>query len=226
MLRLAGESVLRLLCITLLAVLAQPSPAVAASSAAVFGSFSNQARAIALSENLSIQFNVATEVVEAEVGSQRFFRVMSYPQPESATKTIIQIAKQNGFPDVWLVNTTPRIITATTNVSAELPATAETAAPEPDERPATRLKTQPTQGSQGTQQAPLNLVPDSDYIARVDDPQITIDGFVDEAAWEQIQVIDQFTVLNPDTLEPSRHKTQTLLVQNKHLTLLKINYNP
>ncbi|MED5340579.1 MAG: hypothetical protein VYD60_03660, partial [Pseudomonadota bacterium] len=71
---------MRLLCITLLAVLAQPSPAVAASSAAVFGSFSNQARAIALSENLSIQFNVVTEVVEAEVGSQRFFRVMSYPQ--------------------------------------------------------------------------------------------------------------------------------------------------
>ena len=209
MLRFAGESVLRLLCITLLAVLAQPSPAEAASSAAVFGSFSNEARAIALSKNLSIQFNIATEVVEAEVGSQRFFRVMSYPQPESATKTIIQIAKQNGFPDVWLVSTTPRVKTATTNVSVELPSTTETAAPEPDERPATRLKTQPTQGNQGTQQVPLNLVPDSDYIARVDDPQITIDGFVDEAAWEQIQVIDQFTVLNPDTLEPSRHKTQT-----------------
>ena len=96
MLRFAGESVLRLLCITLLAVIAQPSPAVAASSAAVFGSFSNRARAIALSKNLSIQFDVAAEVVEAEVGGN-VFRVMSYPQPESATKTIIQIAKQMVF---------------------------------------------------------------------------------------------------------------------------------
>ena len=88
----------------------------------------------------------------------------------------------------------------------ELPATARPPL-EPGERPATRLKTSQLKAAKGPT-SPTESRHDSDCIARVDDPQITIDGFVDGAAWEQIQVIDQFTVLNPDTLGPTdtKHK--------------------
>ena len=46
-------------------------------------------------------------------------------------------------------------------------------------------------------------------ISRFDGTQIRIDGIIDESVWQQIAPFDRLRVLNPDTLEPGQHETQT-----------------
>ena len=180
-------------------MLAVPGYSKADSSAAVFGSFTSETRAIALSKDVATQLNIPTRVVEVQLNNQRLFRVMSEPQSTTSARNIVRAAKKSGYSDAWLVRQAPpathTVLGADVNPSAskptDLPTAEETHA---DKRPA------PVQ---------LKLNQQAGHIARLDGANITIDGFVNEAAWEQIESFDQFTVLNPDTLQPARHQTQT-----------------
>ena len=191
---------MRSLCFALLTMLAvPPGYSKADSSAAVFGSFTSETRAIALSKDVSTQLNIRTRVVEVQLNNQRLFRVMSEPRSTTAARNIVRAAKKSGYSDAWLVRQAPpanqTALGADVNPSAskptDLPTAEETHA---DKRPAP---------------AQLKLSQQAGHIARLDGAKITIDGFVNETAWEQIESFDQFTVLNPDTLQPARHQTQT-----------------
>ncbi len=190
---------MRSLCFALLTMLAVPGYSKADSSAAVFGSFTSETRAIALSKDVATQLNIPTRVVEVQLNNQRLFRVMSEPRSTTAARNIVRAAKKSGYSDAWLVRQAPpanqTVLGAEVNPSAskptDLPTAEETHA---DKRPAP---------------AQLKLSQQAGHIARLDGANITIDGFVNEAAWEQIESFDQFTVLNPDTLQPARHQTQT-----------------
>lgn len=202
------ESVLRTLCFTLITLFMAPAWSQIDSGAAVFGSFTNEARAASLSSEVSNLLNIRTRIEEVEINGRNFFRVLSIPQSEQQTREIISTAKQRGYADAWF--TWQSIPTPSISVRDAAAATL----PDTDGRtPPTR----PTIESESTNAAdndPIrsfqsNFEEQLGHIPRLDTPQITIDGHIDETAWQRVQAFDQFTVLNPDTLEPSRHETLT-----------------
>ncbi len=48
-------------------------------------------------------------------------------------------------------------------------------------------------------------------LVRFDRDEIKVDGFVDEAAWQRVPVVDTFVALEPDTLAPGRYATRLRL---------------
>ena len=44
-------------------------------------------------------------------------------------------------------------------------------------------------------------------VPRIDDPQINIDGTLDEAVWQQLPSHDGMFVIEPDTLVPARYQS-------------------
>ena len=85
---------MRSLCFALLTMLAVPGYSKADSSAAVFGSFTSETRAIALSKDVATQLNIPTRVVEVQLNNQRLFRVMSEPRSTTAARNIVRAAKK------------------------------------------------------------------------------------------------------------------------------------
>ena len=204
------ERVLRSLWLTFSAALALALPASshAVSGAAVFGSFSSEARAISLSRDVADQLDIRTRVIAAAVNGKLFFRVLSFPQPEPGAREIIRFAKQRGYQKTWYF---PEPLPSSGVTDTLKSASTESSPTALTDRPALAPKALPTTVDSEKPAPPIQLSVggQSGNIPRLDAAQITIDGRIDEGVWGQIAPFDRLTVLNPDTLEPGRHETQT-----------------
>ena len=59
------------------------------------------------------------------------------------------------------------------------------------------------------------------------DANITLDGFVDEAVWENIPVVDGMRVINPDTLAETPYETHVrMFYTERGIYISSINYQP
>lgn len=201
---------MRSLWVTFSTILALALPAFshAASGAAVFGSFTNEARAISLSRDVAGQLNIRTRVVAVNVNGTPFFRVLSFLQPEWGVREIILTAQQRGYGKTWYF---PEAVPPS-NVPDAPPAKVSYRTPTAlTDRPAVATKMPPTTINSENTSPPIQLTigGQSGDVQRLDATQIAIDGSIDEDVWQQIPPFDRLTVLNPGTLKPSRHETQT-----------------
>ncbi len=204
------ERVLRSIWFNFCTILALALPVFsqAASGAAVFGSFTKEDRALLLSRDVASQLSIHTRVVAVDVNGTPFFRVLSFPQPEQDTREIIRIAKQRGYEKTWYF---PEA-SARSPVADAAPAKSSYRAPITlTDGLALATKTQPTAMDSESTSPPIQLTigGQSGDVLRLDAAQINIDGHINEDVWEQIAPFDRLTVLNPDTLKPGRHETQT-----------------
>ena len=66
-------------------------------------------------------------------------------------------------------------------------------------------------------------------LTRIDesDANITLDGFVDEAVWENLPVVDGMRVINPDTLAETPYETHVrMFYTERGIYISSINYQP
>ena len=146
-----------------------------------------------------------------------YFRVMAGPYvSEGRARTAVTELRQRGFDTAWYVieRGEPTLIASPT------PAPAPAAPPSPGVPVA-----QPREASPDAQApvAPAEAAVDealpeevrvaaqdgrSIRLPRVSHSKIRIDGFVDEAAWQSVPYVDEFRVIEPDTLTPGIHPTQ------------------
>ena len=66
-------------------------------------------------------------------------------------------------------------------------------------------------------------------LTRIDesDANINLDGFVDEAVWENIPVIDNMRVINPDTLAETPYETHVrMFYTERGIYVSSVNYQP
>ncbi len=66
-------------------------------------------------------------------------------------------------------------------------------------------------------------------LTRVDesDANINLDGFVDEAVWEGIPVVDNMRVINPDTLAETPFETHVrMFYTERGIYISAVNYQP
>jgi|TARA_B100000315_G_scaffold204080_1_gene197306 hypothetical protein len=81
----------------------------------------------------------------------------------------------------------------------------------------------PTASNQAGSQATTEPLP----VSRYEDVDITIDGILDEGIWQEVQAYDNMTVIEPDTLEPSRFRTESrFLYTDKGLYVSILNEQP
>ena len=190
---------------TLLAV-GLPSLSHGVSGAAVFGSFTNEAGALSLSRDVAAELNIRTRVAEVEINGKRFFRVLSVAEPEARVREIIRVAENRGYPKPWYL---PEALRSSNVVDAPVLIAAESRAVALSDNSALTRKTAPADSAYPSPPTQLTIGGQSGDIPRLDAAQISIDGYIDEGVWAQIEPFDRLTVLDPDTLEPGRHETQT-----------------
>lgn len=76
-------------------------------------------------------------------------------------------------------------------------------------------------------QGGIQATPESLQVARYDEVDISIDGILDEAIWQEVQAYDNMTVIEPDTLEPGRFRTESrFLYTDKGLYVGILNQQP
>ncbi len=146
----------------------------------------------------------------AETSKGRFYRVLAGPfQEETTAREAVSDVRALGI-DAWLVvDDSPEPVRAeviaqpsaqepdeTLPLVRALPADPEVIPPRPEELP---------------EQITLAAEPgQSIVLTRIDTDRtpIRVDGYIDEAVWREIPVIDDFVVLEPDTLTPGIHATR------------------
>ena len=180
----------------------------AVSGAAVFGSFANEAIAISLSREVADRLDILTRITEVEVNDKLYFRVLSFPQRERDAREIIRVAKQTGYRETWYF-AEPLLSLAVADVPESTRAASTTSASTGRLSPTPRRLATITDHETLAPKTHLTMDGQSGNISRFDGTQIRIDGIIDESVWQQIAPFDRLRVLNPDTLEPGQHETQT-----------------
>lgn len=77
--------------------------------------------------------------------------------------------------------------------------------------------------------SPLMAQQSLPQLTRVDesDANINLDGFVDEAVWENIPVVDDMRVINPDTLAETPYETHVrMFYTERGIYISSVNYQP
>ena len=200
----------------------------AAEPALVLGSFADPANAQSLADTLSANttepvFVVPVEKLGSSAQSQRLYRVL-FPLGAQSVARAKDFARSQGIEGSWLVDVPSR--TAVANG----PRVASRASPRvPPVTPNPRLT------PKGTPPSPVDVSASADAsrsfqsaaplveTVRMDsfgqdvsillprkssaDIDITIDGRIDEAVWSQVPGYDNMLVMEPDTLEQPRYKT-------------------
>ncbi|MEM7077595.1 MAG: DUF5916 domain-containing protein [Pseudomonadota bacterium] len=151
---------------------------------------------------------------------------------EREARDALARARAGGLSDAWFLRGTPvevssaaRAASAPDERVAVVPTLAIASAPA-DTRSRTELPSTPAlnapqmtqQGSaaastgRGALPAQLELVSADTEVLRLQrlpaDARITVDGHIDEAVWSRIPAINDFVVIEPDTLQPGAHETR------------------
>ena len=180
----------------------------------------------------SARLGIPMQVQPARVGDSEVYRVVSEPLAgEARARELVADARRRGFDSAWLVVRPPQAPARPQNEPLDVPAdvAAEQTSLAPVDVVADRTSRSPPAVRPAAAPVPEEVVaaaasnpaelPPSIAMAdlsgaaipllRLDpavDP-IKVDGALDEAVWQRIPAIDDFLVLEPDTLVPGEHKT-------------------
>ncbi len=168
---------------------------------------------------------------QVRTDSSTFYRVVIGPYPdEAAGRAAVRASQARGMIGAWLVvETQPQRITKTdpqrvadptpTRVSntigsttplAAAPATDSVVANAPQKKEqAETLRVLTPRG------APLTLT-------RIDRDKVKIDGWVDEAIWNSVPIVDDFVVIEPDTGEQGIYDTHLRMAYDERGLLVSV----
>ncbi len=188
------------------------------AAAAVFGSFQARVNAERFCTELSRHPELGVRVVAVDTDRGRVHRVISASGDEAETRALMAQARALGIAAVWYWTDAPEVEPTTTQVAEQpMPAQPQAQAAAEDEpapqAPSAAVAATPEEPDEkGTPPAPgrdLRLQADGDAIVvpRLDSAEMTIDGRLDEAIWDDIPGYDNMTVVEPDTLTPASFRT-------------------
>ena len=186
----------------------------------VFGSYLNPGAAEREAETIGRDLGVELAVAAARVDAATFHRVVSRSLPEAAARQLIARAAERGQ-DAWFAageGSTAAVVVTEPITVPESPADpadpTSTAAAEPGS-PARRPGEQAAPGGDVVAPAAPTITDDSAPViagTRMDDPNIVIDGRVDEPAWGQAPAYDNMRVMEPETLAEPTYTTASRFI--------------
>ncbi len=196
-----------------------------------FGSYraetNAQSRLSALQETAALR-DLSLKVVAAATPQGARLRVVGGPyESEAQARQVLAAVRSNGVTGTWLVvdaaaptttiTTAPASATPASATPASATPASATPAVDPPERLAEPISAATTSTIPETVESPASTAPvvletasgtSIELVRKGEDHDLKIDGFVDEAFWQQVPVIDEFVVLEPDTLAPGQHPTR------------------
>ena len=198
----------------------------------VVGSYADPARAT--KERATIPRGLQSEIVEVLVNDERYYRVVVFT---SDPQQFLVAARAGRYADAWFwSNARSSSLPSQVNhpvlqaKSTGLPSTVDrfgvaslrrsTGVSVPgDESLAETSRSSIVMQEQGRQ--------DAVAVARYETVGIEIDGVLNEAIWNEVKAYDNMVVLEPDTLEQARHRTQMrFLYTDRGLYIGVVNYQP
>ena len=197
----------------LFASFAMAAPSTPPRGIVVFGSYLNPGGAERQAEAIGRELGVDLTVAAARVDATTFHRVVSASLPEAAARRLIARARERGQ-DAWFSATEEARPTV---VVAEPIQPTESSTPQPD-APRDAAPEPPTQAvaaqSVDVPAAPTITDDSATVIAgtRVDDPNIVVDGRVNEAAWHRVPAYDNMRVMEPETLAAPTYATASRFI--------------
>jgi len=191
------------------------------------GSFRGLTNAERQIRDLVGDINAPLTIKQVATDRGEFFRVLAGPYDNIGdAREAVSQALDAGFATAWLVVDDDRAAEVAHNQSlspaapiakrsirpqASDPVADSPSPPDPAVLPevaSSNTQASQTQGSGVVEQVTVQLPPgDSIPLTRIDpdNTPITIDGHLDESVWSTIAAIDDFVVLEPDTLAPGEH---------------------
>lgn len=198
----------------------------------MFGSYTQARYAETAVQQITSQLGVETIQSQVEVNGRTFIRVRSPVMDEFAARALIEQARASGFVGPWFLShgriqsdrDLPVVAAPATAPPAQVPET-EPTTPAPASPPQPRpiradeetVAVTPGEPVASTSRPPsANFMaptlidnPDKVVVTTGPDPDIRIDGVVDEAIWQQLPVYDNMLVTDPDTLATPDFTTNT-----------------
>jgi len=195
---------------------------------AVAGSFRQLDNAISAQQALQPNFDVQLEVAETEVNAQRWYRVQA---ASNDARALVAKMRLSGVDGAFFQSVTPASISSERTASASTMALASrrSGTTSRDNLP---ISNTPVRSGTGPQEikGELNGMP-MHYIPLITRPHgetnITVDGVVDEAIWNQIPYYDNMRVMRPGTGEPADYPTEIrMLGTDRGLYVSAVLYQP
>lgn len=238
----ASRRFLGLAAVALIAWVPQSVLAAPGSGSAVFGSFVNPA--FAERERVRLAELLATDLrlLPVPIGENGRHRVVSAPLPEGEARALIASAKAKGVDAWFLAATPPAVAQQPAPIAARAPIVAVEAVPEPEPAaPPPVVATAPADVDVAPPAPTPSLaaaepatpgVPQPEDLStvaatRIDDPNIVIDGRVDEAAWQAAPAYDNMRVMEPETFAAPTYATASRFIySNKGLYVSAVMEQP
>ena len=238
----ASRRFLGLAAVALIAWVPQSALAAPGSGSAVFGSFVNPAFAERERVRLAELLGTDLRLLSVPIGESGRHRVVSAPLPEGEARALIASAKAKGI-DAWFLATTPPAVAQQpAPIAARAPIVAVEAVPAPEPAaPPPVVATAPadvdvappapTPSLAAAEPATPGVSQPEDLstvaATRVDDPNIVIDGRVDEAAWQAAPAYDNMRVMEPETFAAPTYATASRFIySNKGLYVSAVMEQP
>ena len=198
-------------CLSVVFALGTGLPAAAEpAGAAVFGSYLDPALADLQRQRVGSALGISLFLAGTTIAGEPGHRIVSETMPERAARALIERASGAGF-DAWYLSAparTPAVDVASTEpIMIEPPIAAQTA-------PAPATETTPKAPVDPAVAAPLpntNAMP-MRIATRMENPDIVIDGHVDEAAWQAVDAYDNMRVMEPETLAEPTYATASRFI--------------
>ena len=203
-------------------------PTQAERGIAVAGSFRQFDNAVSAQQALQPNFDVQLQVAETDVNSRRWYRVQAISDNARALVTKMRLAGIDGAffqPATRASTLSERRVSASTMALANQTSNATS-------RNNLPMSITPVRSGPGPQEikGELNGMP-MHYIPLTTRPHgetnITVDGVVDEAIWNQIPYYDNMRVMRPGTGEPASYPTEIrMLGTDRGLYVSAVLYQP
>ena len=199
-------------CLSVVFALGTGLPAAAEpAGAAVFGSYLDPALADLQRQRVGSALGISVFLAGTTIAGEPGHRIVSETMPERAARALIERASGAGF-DAWYLSAPARTpaavdVASTEPIMIEPRIAAETA-------PAAATETTPKAPIDPAMAAPLpntNAMP-MRIATRMENPDIVIDGHVDEAAWQAVDAYDNMRVMEPETLAEPTYATASRFI--------------
>ena len=209
-------------------------PAVAIDTGGVVvGSYSDLERAT--EQRMALAQALDTEIVEVLVGGQRYYRVVAFtPQP----KKFLAEARSGKYADAWFWSSvrpssavdqtgSPLIQTEVTQPKKRMLDRFGVASLKRGVDTSIRAKENRAEATHPSMVLRESGSEDAIAVPRYENVDIEIDGELNEATWNEVTAYDNMVVLEPDTLEQARHRTQMrFLYTDQGLYIGVMNHQP
>lgn len=237
----ASRRFLGLAAVALIAWVPQSVLAAPGSGSAVFGSFVNPAFAERERVRLAELLGTDLRLLPVPIGENGRHRVVSAPLPEGEARALIASAKAKGIDAWFLAAAPPTVAQQPAPIAARAPIVAVEAVPEPEPAAPPVVATAPADvdvappaptPSLAAAEPATRGVPQPEDLStvaatRVDDPNIVIDGRVDEAAWQAAPAYDNMRVMEPETFAAPTYATASRFIySNKGLYVSAVMEQP